>query len=73
MRGSVTSAADLGRIVRYVREQHGLNQRDLAARLGVSQRYLSELELGKGKRADARYFQVLRDLDIQLTAQVDDE
>lgn len=72
MRGSIASPRDVGRIVRYVRQQHGITQRDLATRLGVSQRYLSELELGKGKRADEQYFRVLRDLGIRLSAEFGD-
>lgn len=50
-----------------------MSQRDLATRLGTSQRYLYELETGKPKRADARYFEVLALLGISLTADVSDD
>jgi len=43
------SVADLGLMVYGIRQRSGLSQRELASRLGVSQRYLSELETGKPK------------------------
>jgi HTH-type transcriptional regulator/antitoxin HipB len=41
--------------------------------LGSTQRYISELESGKAKRADERYFDLLARLGIDLTAQTRDE
>jgi transcriptional regulator with XRE-family HTH domain len=49
-----------------------MSQRQLADALGVSHRYLGELELGKPKRADANYFAVLSRLGIRLTASTAD-
>lgn len=69
---NVTSPRDIGRLVRYVRLTHGLTQRELAARLGVTHRWLSELESGKGKQANERYFRVLTSLGIHLTAVIDE-
>ncbi len=68
MRANITSPSDLGRLVRHIRQTHELTQRDLAARLGVSQRYLYELEAGKPKLADERYFSLIRSLGIDLSA-----
>ncbi|GAB3526466.1 helix-turn-helix domain-containing protein [Arthrobacter monumenti] len=61
------SSADLGLLIHAIRVRHGLSQADLAARLGVSQRYLSELETGKPKVLNEKFFDVLRDLGIVLS------
>jgi transcriptional regulator with XRE-family HTH domain len=73
MRANVRTPQDLGKIIRRVREQHGLTQRELADRLSVSQRYLSELENGRPKIADDRYFRLLRLLGLTMTVQTSDE
>lgn len=63
------SPTDLGALVRVVRKQRGLSQMELSAELGVTQRWLSELETGRGKHFDERFFRVLAQLDIQLSAE----
>jgi len=68
----VDSAQSLGRVVRRVRLDLALTQRELAERLDVTQRYLSELEAGKPKIADQRYFLTLSKLGIDLRAEVED-
>jgi HTH-type transcriptional regulator / antitoxin HipB len=68
----IASPADLGRMIRRIRTAQHLSQRELADRLGVSQRYLSEWESGKPKTADERYFDLLSRLGITLTARADD-
>lgn len=73
MQAHIDSPADLGRLVKHTRERHGISQRDLATRLGVSQRWLSELESGKGKHINERYFEVLGSLGIRLTATMSDD
>ncbi len=72
MQAEIGSGADLGRLVKHIRLRHGLTQRELAARLGVSHRWYSELESGKGKQANERYFEVLERLGIRLFAEIDD-
>ena len=72
MKAVVTTSADLGRLIRRLRESHGLSQRELAERLGTSQRYVYELETGKPKMADDRYFELLALLGITLTAEAPD-
>ena len=42
-------------------------------KVGVSQRWLSELEAGKGKQINERYFAVLGALGIHLRATVSDD
>lgn len=73
VRAIIETPEDLGNLVRRVRTKHGLTQYQLAERLKTSQRYIYELEAGKPKRADARYFNLLGQLGIQLTADVANE
>ena len=63
--------ADLGLLVRRVRNQRQLSQDELARLLGVTQRYLSELENGKPKLADERFFRILRSMGVVVTASTD--
>lgn len=67
MHGVMKSVADLGLMVYGIRQRSGLSQRDLAGRLGVSQRYLSELENGKPKVLNDQFFAVMEKLGIELT------
>ena len=73
VRAHIARPEDLGVIVQRVRESHAMTQRQLAAALGTSQRYISELETGKPKRADARFFEILGKLGISITAEAPDE
>lgn len=72
MRGIARTPESLGEVARAVRLKHGLSQDTLAARLGVSQRYISELERGLPKILDERYFAVLHGLGITLTYETRD-
>lgn len=65
--GKFRSPEDLGRAVRHARVTAGLTQVELAARLGVTQRWLSELETGRPKILDARLFSVIGRLGISVT------
>lgn len=67
MQGQLRTPQDLGRAVRHARRAAGLPQRALAARLDVSQRWLTELETGKPKILDERLFDVIAKLGISLT------
>lgn len=71
--GHLWGPADLGAVVRSVREQNGMSQVQLSSMIGVSQRWLSELERGMPKVIDGRYFDVLTKLGIHLTYEVTDE
>ena len=70
--GRLRSPADVGRAVRHARRELGMSQVELAQRLGVSQRWLSELETGKPKILDARLFDVLAQLGLKLAWSLDD-
>lgn len=72
MHAIISTPADLGRLVRRIRQDRGLSQRALAELLGTSQRYIHELETGKPKTADGRYFEILALLGIRLTAEAPD-
>lgn len=70
--GQLRTPQDLGRAVRHARTSAGMSQRELASRLGVSQRWLTELETGKPKILDARLFDVIAQLGITLRWSGDD-
>ena len=50
--GKVTSAESLGRILQQARLLSGLSQRELANRLGTTQKYIWELEAGQTVHPD---------------------
>ena len=72
MKGVARTPEDLGEVVRTICRSHGVSQDELADQLGVSQRYLSELERGKPKILDERYLGVLTRLGITITYEIRD-
>jgi XRE family aerobic/anaerobic benzoate catabolism transcriptional regulator len=64
------SLVPLGDAVRRARQAEGLTLRDLAARSGLSQRFLSDLEHGKGNISIARLVEVGRALRVPISALV---
>ena len=70
--GRVTSPAQLGDAIRQGREIQGWSQRELARRLGVTQKWLWELEQGKPGFLMERLFAALREVDVTLKAQFED-
>lgn len=73
MQAEIASQKDLGALVRRVRLRHGYTQRELAAALGTSQRYIYEVEAGLPKRVDDDFHALLRKLGITLIAEIADE
>ena len=65
----VTRPADLGAFLRDRRLQRGLTQAELADELGISRRYVVEIEQGKPSLYTDRLVDVLRELDIVLKAE----
>jgi transcriptional regulator with XRE-family HTH domain len=55
-------------IIQQVRLGQKLSQRDFAKKYGISQRWLSELELGTQKRTLTKLFKLFHLLDIDITA-----
>lgn len=53
----INDPGELGIILREARTAKGLSQRELAKRLGVTQKYIVELEAGKPTKAIDRLFE----------------
>lgn len=68
--GKVASAESLGRILQQARLLSGLSQRELARRLGTTQKYIWELEAGKPSILMDRLFAVMRETGMELTATI---
>lgn len=64
MQGVMRTTQDLGLMVHGVRTGHQPTQAELAVRLGVSRRYLSELETGRPKVPNAKLLSVLDQLGV---------
>jgi len=65
-RERATTSADLGRRLAALRIQRGLTQSDAARALGISRRYVSEIEGGKPSLYSDRLFRLLALLDAGL-------
>lgn len=72
-RARVLTAAELGVALREFRQRRGLGQRQLAAELGLGQRYVWELEQGKPGKLTDRLFAVFRLLGVRMTLEQADE
>lgn len=59
-RGTATTPAELGRLLRQARLDKGMSQQQIAVELGTSQAYISELETGKDSLALTRVFDMIR-------------
>lgn len=68
--GKVTSAESLGRIMQQARLLSGISQRELAERLGTTQRYIWEIEAGKPSIFMDRLFAAMRETGMELTATI---
>lgn len=66
----VTSPESLGRILQQARLLKGLSQRELAERLGTTQRYIWEMESGKPSIFVDRLFAMMTEVDVELTATI---
>ena len=64
----IVNSRDLGEILRSARIQRGINQRELAEELGVTQRYIVEIEHGKPTKAVERLFDFMRETGVTLYA-----
>lgn len=70
--GALGSPEELGDAIRQGREIQGWSQRELASRLGVTQKWLWELEQGKPGLLMERLFAALRLVDVTLVAEFED-
>ncbi len=60
------STTDLGQAVRGRRHELGLDQAELAARVGVSRQWIIALEQGKERAALGLVLRTLRALDLKI-------
>lgn len=65
-RSTVRSPLALGHELARLRFDRGLTQEELAERLGISRRYIYELENGKPNLFATRLFELLRELGAQI-------
>lgn len=70
--GEIRTPEALGRALQQARALRGLSQRELARELGISQRWLWELEQGKPGIFTERLFAVLRATDARLVIEIPD-
>lgn len=69
----VRAPADLGLALQQARLEQGLSQMQLAERLGISQRSVSEIESGKPTIYIRKLFEMMRATGVELTAEWDEE
>jgi y4mF family transcriptional regulator len=65
----IRTATDVGALVRHTRRQQGISQEDLAARAGVTRRWVSALESGKARVELALVLATLDALGLELIAE----
>ncbi|MDR0782908.1 MAG: helix-turn-helix domain-containing protein [Propionibacteriaceae bacterium] len=70
--GRVGDAAALGQMLAQARMTAGLSQREMAKHLGVSQRYIWQMESGEPNTYAIRLFQAMRVAGMALTAEFGD-
>lgn len=69
----ITGPASLGSILREARTMRGLTQQALSDELGVSKRYIVEMEQGKPTKAIERLFDYLRETGVTLHGEISEE
>lgn len=62
----IVDPATLGLVLRESRMRSGLTQRELAARLGVNQSYVAEIEMGKPTKAIERLLDFARETGVSV-------
>lgn len=71
-RSPLTSAADIGRLVRETRRRQGLTQTDLAVASGTGVRFVVDVEKGKETAQVGKVLRVLKMLGLFLEARGSD-
>ena len=67
---NISSATDIGRVIKEKRKEDGLTLEEAAALCGVSYAFLSALENGKETVRLNKVLQVLHSLGIEITASI---
>ena len=65
----IVTAAQLGTLLQSARKSHKLTQAQLGARVGLSQRRVSELELAPGTLSVDQLLAICANLGLQLNLQ----
>ena len=65
----IKNSYTLGQVIQQSRLQQGFSQRELAKKLGVSQRWVWEMEQGKQGLLMERLFKVLEKTGVTLSAE----
>ena len=66
---TLNNSYTLGQVIQQSRLQQGLSQRDLAKMLGISQRWIWEMEQGKQGLLMDRLFMILEKTGVTLSAE----
>ena len=70
MKHTITSAAELGMIIRAVRKSTAVRQDDLAAIVGVSRQFAVDVEKGKPTVQLGRVLLLLKELGVELSVEI---
>jgi transcriptional regulator with XRE-family HTH domain len=70
---TVRDAAHLGRMLREGRDAQGISQRELAERLGITQRDVYNMESGAPTKYAHRLFQILAATGSTMTIELPEE
>lgn len=71
LRAEIKNPEALGRILQQGRLLRGLSQRELAETLGVSQKYVWQMEAGIPTISTERLFQLMKATGIKLEAEIE--
>ena len=69
----ISDPFSLGQVMQQGRLEQGLSQRELAGRLGISQRWIWEMEQGKPGILMDRLFGILDHLGVTMLVELDME
>lgn len=67
------TASDFGSLIRSRRKARGLGQAELAEMVGVSRRWLNQVEAGKPGASLSLVLNTLNALDVQIEVRADEE
>lgn len=70
MKHNITSAADLGLVIRAVRKASSIRQDDLAESVNVSKQFTVDVERGKPTVQFDKVMALLRELGIQMAVDI---
>jgi len=67
---NINSSYTLGQVMQQGRLQTGMSQRELAKAIGVSQKWIWEMEQGKPGLLMNRLFRILSLIEVELFAEI---